>query len=101
MKSRFAIKAIPASMEPEPEFKGIIFAVTGNVSGENAWANSQKIVIFGGAEWLLNQDSSVSEILAKEREPYQHHLGIDSSQVRTSLFSKPCDRTPDSRGSMQ
>ena len=62
MKSRFPIKAIPESMEPE--FGRIIFAVTGN--RENMWAKSGKIVILGGAEWLLQQDPFVAEILAQE-----------------------------------
>ena len=76
MKSWFAIKVIPESMEPA--FDGTVFAATG--SRENTWVKS------GGAEWLLNQNSSVAEILAQEREIYRHHLGVDPSQVRTSLF---------------
>ena len=84
MKSRFPIKAIPESMEPE--FDRIIFVVTGN--RENMWPKSGKIVILGGAEWLLHQDPFVAEILAQEREVYQHHLRVDPTQVRTSLFQQ-------------
>ena len=90
MKSWFAIKVIPESMEPA--FDGTVFAATG--SRENTWAKSGKVVILGGAEWLLHKDPFVAEILAQKREVYQHHLGVDPSQVQTSLFQQALRQDP-------
>ena len=77
----------------EPEFNRITFAATGG--RENMWAKNGKIVIPGGAEWLLDQDPFVAEFLVAEREIYRHHLGVHPSHVPTSLSSKTYDRTPD------
>ena len=55
---------------------------------------SRKLVIPRGANWLLEQDADVVKILAQERQIYQHHLGVDPSQVPTSLFQQALRQDP-------